>query len=327
VTGSFDQFLNDLAVRESTGVYNPGGTPNFHAMGANGLNYLGAFQFDEWAMNNLGYYKEDGDMNSPINWKQGFFTGKDGINSAQDFLNNPAEQIDAAHHWMTDKVWGFVKNAGLDQYIGQTIDGVHITATGLLAGAHLRGADAVKAFITSGGSNDPTDPYGTHVSDYMSHFSDYASPFDTGSGTASTGSTGTTTGSTGTTTSNTHTGGTDTLQFKIAEDAYRGDASFIVKVDGKQVGDVHTAHASHAAGAWDTVTVSGDFANAHQVSITFTNDLYGGTGAKDRNLYVGDMSMNGHTVHASDATIDPWAGQHQGNTDVLSGNGSVLFHL
>ena len=113
---------------------------------------------------------------------------------------------------------------------------------------------------------------------------------------------------------------------KVAQDAYKGDAQFIVKVDGQQVGDVHTAKASYAEGAWDLVSVSGDFANAHQVSVSFVNDLWGGTGATDRNLYVESVNLDGHAVKGSIAVVDKGAGQHLGDVAALWGNGSAVFN-
>jgi Ca2+-binding RTX toxin-like protein len=235
--GTYEDFFHLLAVRESRGVFDASLTPNYQALGDNGYNYLGAFQFDEWAMENMGYYREDGDMNAPINWKAGYFTGKDGINSMQDFLNNPQEQLDAAHQWMNEFVWGWVKDAGLEQYIGTTLGGVEITATGLLAGAHLRGANAVKQLLSSGGSVDPADPYGTPVSVYVKNFSGYESPFDSGGSAPTPTPTPTPTPDAGSsypvsgyTNTLTGTSGSDELKGGIGKD----------KIDGKGGSDVLT---------------------------------------------------------------------------------------
>ena len=177
---TYNQFFHDLTVRESVGIFDKNATPNYQALSDNGMNYLGAYQFEGWAIINPGYYKDDGNSNAN-QWKDGYWIGKDGIKSKQDFLNNPAVQDSAARQWMQNFVWGWVQDLGLDKYIGQTIGGVDITASGLLAGAHLRGASAVQQFIASGGQKDATDPYGTPVSQYMSRFSNYQTPFDGGS--------------------------------------------------------------------------------------------------------------------------------------------------
>ncbi len=282
--GSYDQFFHDLAVRESVGIFDPNATPNYQALGDNGLNYLGAYQFEGWAMINLGYYKDDGNPNAN-QWKAGYWTGKDGINSEQDYLNNPAVQDSAAHQWMQNFVWGFVQSAGLDHYIGQTIDGINITASGLLAGTHLRGADAVQQFLSSGGKTDPTDPYGTPVSQYISHFSGYQTPFDPGSTPVVVLS-------------------NDVMTLHVSADSWNGSPQFVVSVDGKQQGGTQTATASHADGATQDVTLSGAFGTgAHDVAVTFLNDAWGGTPATDRNLYVNSIDDNGQHYASATAAL------------------------
>ncbi|MCJ2010941.1 carbohydrate-binding domain-containing protein, partial [Methylobacterium sp. J-076] len=89
----------------------------------------------------------------------------------------------------------------------------------------------------------------------------------------------------------------DTLVLKLSEDAYKGDAQYTISVDGKQVGGTLTAHASHAAGQSDTITVNGDWAAGdHKVSLYFLNDAYDGTAATDRNLYLDSATYNGAAV-------------------------------
>src|SRR3954469_11113142 len=89
----------------------------------------------------------------------------------------------------------------------------------------------------------------------------------------------------------------DTLVLKISEDAYQGDAQYTVSVDGVQIGGTLTAHASHAAGQDDAVTVHGDWgAGNHSVSVNFFNDAWGGTSSTDRNLYVDAATYNGAPV-------------------------------
>ncbi len=58
-------------------------------------------------------------------------------------------------------------------YIGQTINGVLVTRSGMIAAAHLGGARSVKLFLTSGGKLDKKDTLGTAVSNYMKKFSFY----------------------------------------------------------------------------------------------------------------------------------------------------------
>ncbi len=91
--------------------------------------------------------------------------------------------------------------------------------------------------------------------------------------------------------------GPDQLALKISEDAYLGDANYTVSVDGVQVGDTLTAHASHAAGQDDLLTVQGNWAAGdHSVLVHFLNDRWDGTPQTDRNLYVDGATFNGQTV-------------------------------
>lgn len=99
--------------------------------------------------------------------------------------------------------------------------------------------------------------------------------------------------------------GNDSLVLKVSEDAYKGDAQYIVKVDGVQVGGTFTAQASHGAGQDDTLTLKGNWGTAaHKVEVTFLNDAYDGSPATDRNLYVDGVSYNGHDAGAH-ATLYP----------------------
>ena len=94
--------------------------------------------------------------------------------------------------------------------------------------------------------------------------------------------------------------GPDTLELKISQDAYQGDAQYTVSVDGKQVGGTFTASASHAAGQSDTLTLKGDWAaGVHNVEVTFLNDKWDGTAATDRNLYLDAASFNGQAVEGA----------------------------
>jgi Ca-dependent carbohydrate-binding module xylan-binding len=86
----------------------------------------------------------------------------------------------------------------------------------------------------------------------------------------------------------------DTLALHVAETAYLGDAQFTVAVDGKQGGSTYTATASHTAGQSQEIDIGGDWGKgSHTVSINFLNDLYAGTPATDRNLYVTGASYDG----------------------------------
>lgn len=58
-------------------------------------------------------------------------------------------------------------------YIGQTIDGVPITKSGLLAGAHLGGPVSVKLWLTTGGKVNRADANNTSVKQYLKEFQGY----------------------------------------------------------------------------------------------------------------------------------------------------------
>lgn len=58
-------------------------------------------------------------------------------------------------------------------YIGNTINGVKITESGLLAASHLVGNGGVRKFLKSNGEEDPADGNGTKCSTYMKHFGGY----------------------------------------------------------------------------------------------------------------------------------------------------------
>jgi hypothetical protein len=94
--------------------------------------------------------------------------------------------------------------------------------------------------------------------------------------------------------------GSDTLVLKVTQNAYQGDAQYVVYVDGKQVGGTLTAQALRGSGQSDTVEIKGDWATGnHNVSVKFLNDLYHGSPTTDRNLYVESATYNGAAVPGS----------------------------
>jgi hypothetical protein len=80
----------------------------------------------------------------------------------------------------------------------------------------------------------------------------------------------------------------------LSEDAWMGDAQYIIAVDGVQVGGVRTETALHSQGQSEAVVLPGPYAaGPHTVTITFLNDAYGGTSQTDRNLYVDGVDFLG----------------------------------
>jgi hypothetical protein len=121
----------------------------------------------------------------------------------------------------------------------------------------------------------------------------------------------------------------DTLVIHASGDQWNGDPEFTVFVDGHQVGGPFDVSASHAAGQWQDFTLSGDFTNAHQVQVVFTNDAWGGTAATDRNLYVGSITVDGQTIagHLAADTASNGNNAADPGAAVLMSNGSATFTL
>lgn len=157
---TLQDFLNDLGARESGG--------NYHAF--NKYGYAGKYQMGEAALIDAGYYKKASRVYNN-DWK-GSFTGKDGVNSIQDFLHNPTAQ-ENAQIIFKKKQWGYLKAVGADKYSGQIINGYKITDSGLLAGAHLKGAGSVIEYLKSGGKSISKDAFGTSVESYIKKFAGY----------------------------------------------------------------------------------------------------------------------------------------------------------
>lgn len=105
-------------------------------------------------------------------------------------------------------------------------------------------------------------------------------------------------------TSTTTTGNSDWLDLHVSGDSWQGGAQFNVTIDGKQIGGTQTVTASHAAGATQDISLSGNWGlGAHTVGISFINDAYGGTAATDRNLYVNQVSYDGQVAASSNVAL------------------------
>jgi hypothetical protein len=98
--------------------------------------------------------------------------------------------------------------------------------------------------------------------------------------------------------------GADTLQLRLSEDAWQGDAQAVITVDGKPAGGTVTVTAPHSQGQTQLVTLAGAWGpGPHDVGVQFINDAYGGSGATDRNLYVNGLSLNGQDAAAAPAAL------------------------
>ena len=165
--GDLNAFKTALAGRESGGKYYI----------ENRYGFLGKYQFGTQALMDLGYIGRDG------KW-----TGKDGVRSAEDFKRSPQAQERAMDLWVKQKLRGVKK---FERYVGQTIKGIPITRSGLVAGAHLVGTGGIEAFFDSnkcrrphgkGGKNAPrcnsagipVDGNNTPITEYMRKFAGYS---------------------------------------------------------------------------------------------------------------------------------------------------------
>lgn len=116
--------------------------------------------------------------------------------------------------------------------------------------------------------------------------------------------------------------GANSLTLSVSEDAYQGDAQYVVRVDGRQIGGTLTATASHADGQHDLITVRGDFgAGTHTATVDFLNDTYGGTPDTDRNLYVDAVSGSSAAL-LSGGAVDFAFGASGGSPNDSSGGSS-----
>jgi hypothetical protein len=148
----YDDFLNALGARESGGDYTKENT----------IGYVGKYQMGEAALIDTGYYKKDGTKTN--DWS-GQWTGKDNVYNLEDFKNNAAAQENAVRQ-LAELNWKTIQRLELDKYVGQEVNGILITESGLLAGAHLKGVGkgGLIDFLTQGKNGQ--DAYGTGVSEY-----------------------------------------------------------------------------------------------------------------------------------------------------------------
>lgn len=152
------EFGERMGILESSGNYQI----------VNSFGYLGKYQMGECALIDAGFYTRDDSGCGSQDWA-GTWTGAYGVDSIDKYLATPEAQ-DRAFHTFTVANWNEICRRGLDQWIGYNINGVMITAAGLLAGAHLGGVGGVEAFVLSMGMENRGDAYGSRISDYIGMF-------------------------------------------------------------------------------------------------------------------------------------------------------------
>lgn len=162
----------------------------WEAMSYRSMNSLGfvGFQFGEALLIDLGYYKDDTyyGAGAATNTWDGTWTGKNGVNSLDDFMTKQAQTV------AIQEAFGYnlqilqnqlgVYGKSLDDFIGQsrtyTQNGQQVTVTlsltGILAASHLRGAWGTAALLLDNAVS--TDENGTSILKYIEQFGGYESP-------------------------------------------------------------------------------------------------------------------------------------------------------
>lgn len=126
----------------------------------------------------------------------------------------------------------------------------------------------------------------------------------------STGGTGTggvtpTTGSTGGgLTPSPSTGGTDTVVLYLSGDAYNGNPTVSIWIDGLQVATDHEVKVIRAKprtydGNSEQMTFQVPGKASHTIGVQLTNDLYEGFAYKDRNAYLDGATVNGEVFNVT----------------------------
>lgn len=134
----FYDFLKAVALRESSG----------NQWSINKYGMLGLYQFSPKTLHFLGIKEK-----------------------RYDYLNCVETQNNAMLSYLR-----FNKNVLNDyirRYDGKYFKGIHITASGILAGAHLTGAGGVIEFFEDNGKYNQVDGNNVHVKEYIEEFAGY----------------------------------------------------------------------------------------------------------------------------------------------------------
>jgi hypothetical protein len=85
-----------------------------------------------------------------------------------EFKNMSDAEQAAVEDWHVNNVLDHIEAKGYDQLIGQSINGVTLTYSGMVAVAHLGGTGGLDKMIATGGQYNPADQLGTSLTDYLS---------------------------------------------------------------------------------------------------------------------------------------------------------------
>ena len=148
----------------------------------NPWDYVGLFQFSEIALEDVGCYKKDGTRDREHqdwgNKNKKYWTNEYGASSFDVFRNSGEIQMKAIQYWI-DRLCGYMRNINANEFYGKTITGAkdlssfEVTESGVIAARHLKGDDAVIAFLKSNGKINEVDGNKTSVGKYMSLFAHY----------------------------------------------------------------------------------------------------------------------------------------------------------
>ncbi|MBT8183678.1 MAG: hypothetical protein KJN76_02465 [Eudoraea sp.] len=94
-----------------------------------------------------------------------------GVHDSILFMNSPQMQERVFDANIIRNKWILRKD--LKKYVGTMINSIPITASGILAAAHLSGAGNVKKYLRNNGTHIVADAYGTSIEDYLSYFAGY----------------------------------------------------------------------------------------------------------------------------------------------------------
>lgn len=149
-----ENLLDSIAWQESTN------RPDI----VNRLGYIGKYQFHDLALVDAGVVKNKSQARK---FRNKFISAS----SSERLKMWTEEEQDKAMINLMKKNKHYLRN--FEKFVGQVINGIEITWSGLLMAAHLGGQGNVKKFLNSDGKYDYADANGTKISEYLSKFSGY----------------------------------------------------------------------------------------------------------------------------------------------------------
>ncbi len=147
---NYNNFIHDLGARESGDKYDC----------ENAFGFLGRWQFGKPRIYDAGYSL---DNYSPKGME------KKRLISKKYFLDNTLGIQDQIMSWHVYNLADTISKR-YSEFLGKTINGIEITLSGCVAGAHLKGLGGLKQFLNG---KDNVDALGTACSEYVRKFAGY----------------------------------------------------------------------------------------------------------------------------------------------------------